>query len=231
MNTLEDNLGLVGIHETLSSALLLRLVKHFRAMLLNQKPNMVRKSIFIPLFVRGGGCQQLLTIGFIDCDITNVGRRGGMCVIQRQVIRHKSHYCQRIHTSYSLWEIASYKIFPTKAAPVVATLVGYFCHWFIWCLFGSCWDFRLAGSRSRRRLPAQLGSASLTVWGKVLIVCDINLGRWHPNFVLGNCQHQHSQCSHHMITAQPRRCHHHSHTTLHSINFLNNIKHLHCFIV
>ena len=52
MNTLEDNLGLVGIHETLSSALLLSLVKHFRAMLLSQKPKTVRKSIFIPLFVR-----------------------------------------------------------------------------------------------------------------------------------------------------------------------------------
>ena len=53
---------------------------------------------------------------------------------------------------------------------------------------------------------------SLTVWGKVLIVCDINLGRWHPNFVLGNCQHQHPQCSHHTIT-QPRHwCYHHSHT-------------------
>ena len=101
MNTLEDNLGLVGIHETLSSALLLSLVKHFRAMFWSKKPNMVRKSVHPPVCA-GAGCQQLLTIGFIDCDITNVGRRGGVCVIQRQVIRHKSHYCQRIHTSYSL---------------------------------------------------------------------------------------------------------------------------------
>ena len=77
------------------------LVKHFRAMFWSKKPNMVRKSVHPPVCA-GAGCQQLLTIGFIDCDITNVGRRGGMCVIQRQVIRHKSHYCQRIHTSYSL---------------------------------------------------------------------------------------------------------------------------------
>ena len=114
------------------------------------------------------------------------------------------------YTSSPIQEIASYKIFSTEKANVArgGDVVWYFCHWFIWCLFGAV---EISGwlSETWRRLLAQ-SWASLTVWGKVLIVCDINLGRWHPNFVLGNCQHQHSQCSHHMIT-QPRHSQHPHH--------------------